>query len=163
MNYFKGDQLPSRVLMALLFAGIFSVIAEFIPNVYFRYFDKMAYYSIEQPISVDKKFYNPCEVTRATIKRVSLINTTASSVIDLVLVKADKSEEKIINLNRDMAIIKGERVLTVHWPLPCDIPEGKYYWQAVMKYNVNGIERTYSYISETFNVVNKPIMDSVGE
>ena len=162
MDYLNTDHLPNRLMFALFMAVLSMVLVKVTGDVYFRYFDKTVYYSIEQPISVDKKFYNPCDVTKATIKRVSMIDTTGSSVVDLILMNADNQQEKIANLNRTMAIPKGTRTIVVDWPLPCNIPEGRYFWQAVVKYSVRGIEKSYGYLTETFNVVNKPV-DKVPE
>lgn len=151
MRYFD-QHLPSRLLMGMLFSAIFTALGYFIPNFYYRYVDKTQYYTIEQPISTDKKIYKPCEVVKATIKRTALIDTTGSSVIDLLLIRQDNITEKVMNLNRTMAIPKGSRTLVVNWDLPCELVDGTYYWQAVVKFYVRGVEKNYSYFSDTFAV-----------
>jgi len=152
-NYSK--HLPQRILLSMVFAIAFAVVGKFIPEIYFRYFDRTVYYFIEQPISVDKTVYKPCEITRVTINSVALVDITGWSVVDLVLIRADNKLEKVAAIQRVSAIPKGERTLIVDWPLPCDISDGIYYWQAVIKYDVRGIQKTYSYLTDTFMVISE--------
>lgn len=152
MKLFDREHLSGRFTYALMGAILFTAVGHTLPDLYYKYVDPTIYYSIEQPVSTDKKFYKPCEEVKVTIKRKALVDTTGSSVVDLLLIRQDNVTEKVTSINRSMAIPKGDRTLIVNWNLPCDLVDGKYYWQAVVKFDVRHVEKNYSYFSETFNV-----------
>jgi len=153
---YLDQHLPKRITFAVIGLLLFVLLGQAIPDFYFKYFDKTQYYSIIQPIPMDQKWYKPCDETTLTATRTSLIDTQASFSIDLILTKSDGTEIlKVPNghLNRDASVKAGEKqTISVIYPLPCELPDGIYFWQATMKYSVRGVEKQYTYITDTFNV-----------
>src|SRR3990172_10155025 len=153
-HYFTGKHLPMRFLYALVFAFMFSVIGWAIPNIYYQYVDGTVYYTVEQPISVDKTVYKPCKETILITKRNALIDTIAVFSTDLTLVGEDGSEFKVPDghLNTEASVRKGEVVVKVAYKLPCELADGRYFWQSTMNYSVRGVQKIYTYITEVFEV-----------
>lgn len=154
MHYFTDRHLPKRLILAAVFAFHFIVIGWLVPDFYFKYFDNTSYYSIVQPIPVDKKYYKPCENVLLTATRTSLINTTLTANIELILRKDNETIFHVpdAKFQRNATIKEGKITVLVKYPLPCKLPEGLYYWQVIATYRVHGYERQYIAISDTFNV-----------
>lgn len=144
-----------RVFSALLFAVIFGLLGWAIPETYFRYFDKTQYYVVEQPVSVDKTIYQPCEDTVVTLVRTALVDTIGEFEVDLRLIDVDGVQFNVnqAHISRVASIAGGKTVVRASYPLPCDIPEGVYFWQATIRYHVNDIEKQYVYVTQTFQVL----------
>lgn len=151
---FQRSELPARLFFMLMGAFMFSVIGAIVPGFYYRYLDRTDYYTVEQPVSVDKEVYAPCEETILIAKRNSLIDTSADFSTDLTLVSEDGSEFKVPNghINTEASVRRGEVVMKVAYKLPCDIVDGRYFWQSTMNYKIRGIDKTYIYITEVFEV-----------
>ncbi len=154
MNYLNKEHLPMRIIWACFFAFMFTMIGLTFPEFYFKYLDRTEYYTIEQPISVDKITYTPCEKTILTIKRNSLVNTVANSAIDLNLVKADGKVVRILDahITVESSIAKGSKIIDVAFTLPCDLDNGTYFWQGTIVYRVRKQEKFYPFITENFQV-----------
>lgn len=155
INYFD-EHLPRRVTLALFFGLCFAVIGWLVPETYFKYMDKTQYYTVVQPIPINQKWFKPCDDTILTATRTSLVDTQAVFGVDLIL--KDKNGTGILKVPNahfitQASVRAGERVtVSVVYKLPCKLPDGLYYWQATMRYHVRGVEKEYTYVSDTFNV-----------
>lgn len=157
-RYLDNQHLPKRLLSAILFAFIFSVVGYVIPDVYYRYVDKTAYLEIEQPISVSKKEYHPCEGTELTTKLVAYVDVNVQSLTQLVLTNDEGDSYRVgdIITAETPIMARDQHIVSGVLPLPCELSEGSYYWQGNATFSVRGIEKTISFISETFTVIEKP-------
>lgn len=150
-----NEHMQKRVLYAISGAAVFAFLGFTLPYIYFRYFDNTQYYTVVQPIPVDRKYYKPCDNTILTTTRTSAVDTQATFGVDLVL--KDKDSNTILKVpnahfNTEASVKAGTVTLSVVYKLPCALPDGLYYWQATMKYSVRGFEHQYTYVSDTFNV-----------
>lgn len=146
--------LRPRFLYAVLFAFLFSFMGWAIPEVYFRYLDKTEYLVVQQPVSVDRKLYAPCERTRLTTKLEAKVDVNVKSLTQLILTneKGDKIRASEV-IEAEAPILADDEHIVSGWlNLPCDLEEGLYYWQGNATFEVNGNEKTISFISETFTV-----------
>lgn len=153
-NYFD-EHLPKRVVLALVFAFHFMLIGWLVPELYFKYFDNTNYYTVVQPVPVDKKWYKPCDDVQVTATRTSLVNVNLDVNIELILRKDGDTIFKVPNgkVHRTATVQQGKGVtILVTYPLPCDLPPGLYYWQIIATYKVHGYDRTYLAVTDTFNV-----------
>lgn len=137
----------------LLFAVVFAVLGYFTPIVYRQYFDKTDYIEFLQPVEVDKNVYKACGNVR--------LNTTATVLLPLqvrtVAVLEQLEDTTTVRVKdyswesefRPMAATKISR----EFSLPCELTPGKYFFTAVIKYNIDRAERNYEWYSETFEVV----------
>lgn len=149
------QHLPMRTFSALLFAIIFGLLGWAIPETYFRYFDKTEYYTVEQPVSVDQTIYQPCDDTVITLVRTALVDTIGEFEVDLRLIDVDGVQFNVnqAHITRVASIAGGKSVVRASYPLPCNLPDGVYFWQATIRYHVNGIEKQYVYVTQTFQVL----------
>ena len=162
MNYFD-HHFPKRVTAAIIGCFIFILVPIMMTNFYFHYVDDTAYYSVVQPIPVDRKYYKPCDKVNLTLTRTALLNLSLDVNIELVLRKDDQTIAKITDaqIHRNPSVKKGEKqTVLLSYNLPCNIEDGLYYWQFLATYKIHGYERIYLAISDTFNV-NKLGVDPV--
>lgn len=146
---------PTRFFFALIFATIFVVLGYFTPRLYLQYIDTTEYYSVEKPVLVDKHIYKPCDTINTTFVRTSLVEGTAHGTVQLFLI--DENEiTKIKPLFDGNIVIMRTNKKTIHtsYILPCDIKNGSYYIQAIVKYQIQGIQKIYSWSTETFVIEN---------
>lgn len=141
------DQLVHMALFAVMFASL----GYFIPRIYFQYFDHTEYYKVVSPIAIHGGPFKQCATIPITIHRVALVDLYGKSVINLFLIK-ESGKEKLHEGSREMVITKGEADVTTYWQLPCDIPNGTYYYDGVVNYSINGVFRQTFFSTETFVV-----------
>lgn len=151
----QDQSLPTRIVSAVLFALIFSVVGTAIPDIYFRYLDRTQYLQISLPIDVDKEQYTQCDSTLLTTHLNALVDVNVTALTELVLVR-----------DTDQAGIRTGYVLETKTPvralqdhvvgglaiLPCDVPPGRYFWQGNATYFVRGVEKNTPFFSESFLV-----------
>jgi len=147
-----------RLVYVLLFATLFVVLGYIIPQIYFKYFDRTLYYSVQQPASVDREVYKPCDKLVVTIVRTSLINVSAHATVQIYLVNV---EGKIIKHNPlfDGSVlieITNKAVVYLSYIVPCDLIDGKYYLKAIVDYTVpsTNIRKNYIWVTDSFTVSN---------
>lgn len=143
------------LLYGVIGAILFTLGGQIFLNVYYRYFDNTQYYTVLQPVSVDKKFYKPCESTILTAKRTSYLDMIGNFFIDLTLVRSDGAKYKVNggHLDKQYSIQTGKDIIvSADFELPCDISDGLYFWQVTVPYKIHGFDRSYTFITETFNV-----------
>jgi hypothetical protein len=150
----KIKETSNRVLFALLFAFVFSVVGHIVPNVYYQFIDDTQYLEISQPISTDRQTYRACDTTELTVQLDAKIDVSVETITQLVLVKVggefvrvgEPIEARIPIKAVDKHIVQGSLLL------PCDIEAGNYYWQGIAIYKVREFTKELSFITETFEV-----------
>lgn len=144
---------PNRILYTLVFCALFVFIGYYAPRVYLEHFDTYEYYQVEQPVLTDKHIYKPCEKIVATIVRTSRFNMEGHSVVQLYLVNGNSLSKSYPLFNDDIIIDQSDQqAFNVTYTLPCDISNGKYYIQALIKYQINGIDKSYIWRTVVFSI-----------
>ncbi len=146
---------PARFLYTVAFTTLFIIFGFYAPKVWLTYFDKTDYYSVEQPVPVDKEVYKPCENIIATIVRTSFIVDSAHSTVQVYLINGS-TLNKYSPLFDDNIIIEksNARIFHLTYKLPCDLKNGKYFIQALITYHINGIPKTYIWATNAFTINN---------
>lgn len=148
------EHIPHRIVFAVVFAAASMLFVNQGSNFYLKYVDKTEYFTVRQPVTIDKHEYKPCDQILVDLVRTSSITSRAVSTVELILVN-DKGEwtKQTVGGN-DFIIDKSEnQILHVNFNLPCTIKSGKYYLKAVVNYKVHEIEKNYIWESESFSVV----------
>jgi hypothetical protein len=160
MDFFESLHLgtyrniPSRLLFAAIFAVATMTFVNQATEFYFKNIDKTEYFSVKQPVSIDKNEYLSCEPILVDLVRTSVITTRAVSTVEIILVN-DKGEwfKQTIG-GSDFNIDKSQgQVIHVRFVLPCDIIPGQYFLKAVVHYEVRGMPKDYVWESESFQVI----------
>lgn len=145
----------------LFFCMFFAVMGWFLPRIYLQYFDKTEYYKVKSPAQIVQKIYKPCDTVPVTIRRTVLIDLRAHSTINLIL-KSDDGKIKYGQGSRELIITKtnGEEPITALWKIKdeeggCNIPNGIYYYDALVEYQIQGITKQTFFTTDTFVVENK--------
>jgi hypothetical protein len=148
------NKLREQLFHMVLFATLFTLIGWAVPDIYVKYLDKTEYYKIEVPIRVEKQLYQACDYVDVYIKRNSLINTNAKVILELTLIRNSGQElDEVYRETRDIVIQTGETTQIAHWPLPCFIKPGTYYFGGNANYKVNGIDKYTPFKTEAFQVI----------
>lgn len=147
------QKLAKRIISSIVFALCFSVVGNTLPDIYYEHIDQTEYYTIKQPAMTQKQYYNPCEVVVVEIIRSATINATAESQVELILLdeKGVQTKKKIsegeFNIERST-----DQAIQIPFELPCSTTEGKYYIQALVKYEIRNVPKIYVWRSEEFVV-----------
>lgn len=153
------ENIFERLLFAALFGMSFSVMGFYIPRTYLTYIDKTDYYKIYSPVAVNQSVpHYPCDPVEVSFTKESLIDGKGSVDIALNLYKVDKANNKIrvAYQERTVPLTKGTQLITTTWDLSCERLPGEYFFEGVLNYQLNGVEKHHSFYSEKFNVVAKP-------
>lgn len=152
---YLDSHLPQRLFSALFMALFAILVPRMLLDVYFRFLDKTEYITITQPVSIDKKQYMPCETVILTTQVKSSIDTNVHSLTQLILIREDDSHF-IASGSADARDIpirsSGPKVISGSITLPCNLGDGRYFWQGNASYTVRGYQKNTSFISDTFNV-----------
>lgn len=154
-NLFSEHNLIDTILHMMMGAVLFMVVGYYVPLIYFRYFDTTVYYKIYNPITVEKKRNEICSYVDAYIHREALVPIKGNSVRQLTLFRLDKNglRERIRNFSTDMQAEEGEATVIAHWPIPCDIPLGTYFFEGTVSYRVRDIEKYTRFYTENFDII----------
>lgn len=141
-------------MTSLVIFAVLAGLGRLLPDVYYRYLDTREYYVVEQPVPVDKEVYKACDDTLLVAKRKAMVDLIAVFSTDLTLINQDGIEYKVPSghIDTEASVRRGEIVVGVIYKLPCDIPEGRYFWQSTMAYEMRDVPKVYTYISEIFEV-----------
>lgn len=152
----KINKAPlNRLFNVLLFAALFSVVGHFLPQIYFRYFDKTDYYKIYSPVAINQSIvYKPCGTVEVSFTKESLIQTNGTVDIALNLIKADGMKKRVGYQVKEIPLTLGEDVIITSWNIDCSAVAGEYYFEGVLTYRVNGLEKGHGFFSEKFKIVN---------
>lgn len=143
-----------KLFHVVFFALAFVLMGKFIPEIYFKYFDKTEYYTVEIPILLDKKEYKACETLIMEIKRNSLVNTDATSYLELILVRESGANQEFDRITKQIVLDKGQKEIGVPLPIPCNSIPGTYFYQGVVGFTINGIDHHTPLKTDTFKVIN---------
>lgn len=141
-----------RLLFALFGAIVFILFGTVIPEVYFKYFDKTEYIKVQQPVKTGKELYKPGDDIILTIVRTSYINTHGDVLIELHLINADGLTKYYLSSAHIEVTKSQDQVFYQKYSLPFNIPEGKYFAEAVISYEFKSIPKTYIWRSNSFTV-----------
>jgi len=145
--------LGERLLSVLLFAFLFVGLGKLVPDVYFQFFDKTIYYSIKNPVPVDRPVYTSCDTVVLKFERSAAINTSAKATIELVLTNTD-SETEVQRFTKDLVLEPGTKTIYSNYWLPCDIPEGSYYYNGIVEFDVGSYKKETNFVTDRFIVSN---------
>ncbi len=136
-----------------IFAVIFSALGYFLPLTYRQYFDKTEYIRFIQPVEVEKETYRPCTMVRLSTKATAILPLQSHTVAVLEKLEED-GVVRVTSYDFDSEFgIMDNTKISKDFSLPCELDSGKYFFTAVLKYNLDRAERAYPWYSETFEVV----------
>lgn len=151
-----SDRIKEQLIFMMFFAMLFAGFGYYIPKIYYTYFDKTQYYEVKLPIEVENKKYYPCDYVNVHVIRRSLINVTSEAQIELRLYRDDGSgiKDLVDKQFRKLNIIKSSNdkfdTIISHWLIPCFVQPGRYIFEGLAPYKVNGIDKTTLLITEDF-------------
>lgn len=148
---------PSRFLYAIVFATLFAAFGYFAPRVWTQYSDYPQYYSVKQPVSVDREIYKQGDKLVATAVRTSLLNVAAHSTVQIYLVTSTGEIVKRNPLFDGNVIVEKTQEAVVHltYTIPYDLPNGKYYIKAIITYPIYDTIKSYTWFTQAFTVDDK--------
>lgn len=141
----------------LIFTAIFSLLGYILPELYYKYIDKTEYYRTEIPVQLNKKVFSPCDKQIATVKRTAAFDMEVSSTRVLIRVNGANSitrlhETTVVRDNIPVDRTLQPKVVTGTFELPCNLPDGTYYWDLSVRYQYRGNVKYNKNITETFTV-----------
>ena len=152
------DQHFERVAYMAIFATAFTVIGYFVPKIYLTYLDKTEHVQIRQPVSTEFQEYKRGEKIGLVLNRKSLINVTVRQSAKIVHINGamvttqlggnDSPKEITMNKSADYEVVQTNSLF-----VPCDAAPGRNFMQIVFTYSVDGVEKTYTYVSQVFQVL----------
>ena len=142
-----------RIFHVVVFACLFAFLGWAIPRIYFYSFDKTEYLTFDGPVTTDRKIYKPCEKIRLTAFANVVVPLQVENVMTLVKIISDNHFEKDPGPVLHFTLNKGkDQVITTDWDLPCSAKEGIYYYEGINKFQFQGADKTFYYISEQFRI-----------
>lgn len=151
------QRVEKQFVYMLTIGAMFSIIGWAVPQVYFQYLDTTNYYSLSQPVAVDKTYYAPCEEVILSTKRVSLTDLVVDASNSLIKVNGE-DPLSIVRVyeapERPNLVVEQSTGKPVAFILtiPCDVSDGTYFWQGAVRYTVNDVDKTYIYTTDLFQV-----------
>ena len=155
------DSNLERLATIAIFAIMFSVLGYFIPILYLRYFDKTEYVKIHQPVSSELLEYKRGDNLGLILNRKIVLDTIVKQNAKIVHVNGNTITTQLSHDDSPPEIYlsdtKGEFEVTKTNTLfvPCNAVPGRNYIQVFFTYNIKNVEKTYSYISEVFTVLDE--------
>lgn len=122
------------------------------PKMYFEYLDDTIYFDVIEVSIPGEKVFAPCEQVPIELFRVSLVNTSATFIDELVLVNVD-SEEEVRRYTGETAINEGTKTIAITYNLPCEVDEGNYIIRSITEYEIRGVSKQTAWTSPVFEVV----------
>jgi len=155
------DSNLERVAAMALFATTFVVVGYLLPILYTQYLDDTKYVEIAQPVSTEYQEYKRGDNLGLILKRSVLITASAKQTTKIVHVNGetvstqlgqDDSPRNVLltATNNETAVTKTNTLY-----VPCSAIPGSNYMEVLFTYNIRGVEKTYSYISEVFQVLDE--------
>lgn len=158
LNIFKKN--ADRIFHMVFFSLAFSLIGYFLPKTYFEFFDNRKYIEIKQPVPTEFNSYKRGEMISMIISRKSIINSNTEyrarllhingDVVATQLQSPDCPSNVLINKTNGYEII---RTNTTY--IPCNAVPGRNLLQGIFTYEVNGVEKTYTIMSQVFEVTDE--------
>jgi len=117
------------------------------------------YRYIQEPTIINTEtYYSPGDELDVKFTRISLINTQARSVRELVRVDMDGNEWEVSRVTTWLDIDRGARVITTNWHIPhveeCpNMKPNTYLWRGSITYKPFGmLEKTVKFTTNTFHI-----------
>ena len=153
-----AQPIYERIAYMMLFAMAFSVIGYFVPKFYYEFLDKTTYFSIEQPVPSEYETYRRGDYISLILTVRSLVDITATQSASLIHVNGDavaiqlsrEESPEIVTVRKTGEVSRVIKTHTIR--LPCHALDGRNFIQVVFTYSVNGVEKTYPYVSDIFNI-----------
>lgn len=135
--------------------AIFGILAIVIPNAiidfYYKYLDTREYYHIESPVKVVDSTSVKCGTMTLIFTRNSQILSDATANKELTLVHNGSDVYKTTS-SLVLNPTNGYEDVPSIVDIPCTIPEGEYYWNGVVSYDVHGVDKHEAWTSENFTL-----------
>jgi hypothetical protein len=154
------ERVKQQFFYMVAMATMFTLIGWGLPQIYYQYLDKTQYYSLSQPVSVDKPVYEPCDSVNIIAKRVALAPLVVDIDNSLILVETATDSSKLLRVyelpRRENLVIQETdgAIVSAELVLPCTLVDGTYFWQGAVEYEHNGKATTYIYATDQFEVKN---------
>lgn len=142
-----------KLFHVTFFAVAFVLMGKFIPEIYYQYFDKTKYYTIEVPVLIDKMEYRACDTLVMEVRRNSLVDVDAKSYLEMVLIRSNGSDMEVSRLTREIVLEKGQSKVGVPLPIPCDSVPGEYFYRGIVSFTINGVDKDTPFHTTGFNVI----------
>jgi hypothetical protein len=149
-----------RLVYMALFSATFSIVGYFLPKVYFQYIDKTEYINIKQPVSSEFTEYKVGDNAGLIISTKSKADMAVKQSAKIVHVNGqqvstqlsdgDTPDTIVLEKTKDYVVRKTNSLY-----IPCNAIPGTNYFQVIFEYEINGVDKTYSYISNTFQVLDE--------
>lgn len=146
--------IGEKIFHVVFFALAFVVIGKLLPDIYYHYLDQTQYYSIDIPVRVDKTVYHPCDTLIMDVSRNSLVDTDATSYLELVLVRDSGANIEVSKFTRQIVLSKGQQEIGVPLPIDCNLTPGTYFYQGIVGFTVNGVDKHTPFNTDSFQVIN---------
>lgn len=152
-DFIRKHEVLDYIVHMAIFAAAFSIIGYYAPKIYMNYFDKTEYYKVKLPVKTEHKIYHACDFVDVYFEREALIPIKGASVIALTLINEKGFRERVHSEERQMVAEPGKSTVITHWSIPCDIKHyGKYFYEGVLMYPIDGTTRTYHFYTDKFEV-----------
>lgn len=153
----KKTLFLERLVYMALFSATFSIVGYFVPKIYYQYLDPTEYIHIKQPVSTEVSEYKKGDNAGLILSTRSKINVSVEQTAKLIhingnqvatqLSDADTPDVIVLEKTNDYVIRKTNSLY-----IPCNAITGTNFFQVNFTYELNGVKKTYSYISDTFRV-----------
>jgi len=150
------NKMRDQFLYILFFMMVFSLVGYLIPRFYFQFVDKTVYYEIRLPIRMEEREHRACDFAKVIVERKALVDISASGIVELRSIRDDGSGVRDIvdKQFRELTILKSENnsfnVVTSRWVIPCNTEKGRYVFEGMITYEVNGIKKYTPLKTEEF-------------
>lgn len=147
-----------RLIFAFVFGACFALIGYFLPAIYKEHLDKTDYIEIRQPAPLEKEVYNKGEQLTLIINRRTFVETQVDFHAEIVRINGDEHSltlsDKYAATDGIIDDTEGEYKVTVsrNFRVPCEALEGRNFLRVALEYDVEGVEKKYSYITQVFEV-----------
>lgn len=141
-----------KVSLIVFYVMSFLIIGLLLPGFIIMLIPAQSYYSITQPVTVDRKEYNPGEPLDLQMKTRTQVSTEASSVQELLLLGQDGTKIRIFSSSNIIPLLKKEDNIVVRVLLPEDLSPGTYHMQGVITFELRGVKKSVEWHSVSFLV-----------
>lgn len=144
----------SEYIHVLVFAVVFALVGYFVPLLYRQYYDAVNYFEVRQPVDVIKSEFSACEKVEILLTYKTLSDIEVKYTVNLNIVEngsfhtVETTQAKPVHLEKtdDYVTVKDMK------QLPCLLNTGYYFYNIVGVYKANGVQRNYTFNTETFYV-----------